>query len=49
MLLVDPTYRGVVANVVFPTRIDRREDLGLPHRFDHLLWDGRRPNRRDVH
>jgi predicted GH43/DUF377 family glycosyl hydrolase len=26
--------RGIVANVVFPTGIDRRDDLGLPHRFD---------------
>ena len=25
---------GAVANVVFPTGIDRRTDLGLPHRFD---------------
>ena len=26
--------RGVVANVVFPTAIDRRDDLGQPDRFD---------------
>ncbi len=26
--------RGTVANVVFPTGIDRRDDLGLPERFD---------------
>ena len=26
--------RGIVANVVFPTGIDRRDDLGSPHRFD---------------
>ena len=26
--------RGTVANVVFPTGIDRREDLGSPERFD---------------
>ena len=26
--------RGTVANVVFPTGIDRRDDLGLPNRFD---------------
>jgi hypothetical protein len=26
--------RGIVANVVFPTGIDRRDDLGLPDRFD---------------
>jgi predicted GH43/DUF377 family glycosyl hydrolase len=25
---------GTVANVVFPTGIDRRDDLGLPNRFD---------------
>ena len=25
---------GVVANVVFPTGIDRRDDLGQPDRFD---------------
>jgi predicted GH43/DUF377 family glycosyl hydrolase len=25
---------GTVANVVFPTGIDRRDDLGSPHRFD---------------
>ena len=30
-----PTEReGVVPNVVFPTAIDRRDDLGLPGRFD---------------
>ncbi len=26
--------RGTVANVVFPTGIDRRDDLGMPDRFD---------------
>lgn len=26
--------RGTIANVVFPTGIDRREDLGTPDRFD---------------
>jgi predicted GH43/DUF377 family glycosyl hydrolase len=26
--------QGIVANVVFPTGIDRRDDLGLPDRFD---------------
>jgi predicted GH43/DUF377 family glycosyl hydrolase len=26
--------RGTIANVVFPTGIDRRDDLGSPHRFD---------------
>jgi predicted GH43/DUF377 family glycosyl hydrolase len=25
---------GTVANVVFPTGIDRRDDIGLPDRFD---------------
>ena len=25
---------GTVANAVFPTGIDRRDDLGLPDRFD---------------
>ena len=25
---------GAIANVVFPTGIDRRDDLGLPDRFD---------------
>jgi predicted GH43/DUF377 family glycosyl hydrolase len=26
--------QGIVANVVFPTGIDRRDDLGMPNRFD---------------
>lgn len=26
--------QGTIANVVFPTAIDRRDDLGSPHRFD---------------
>jgi predicted GH43/DUF377 family glycosyl hydrolase len=26
--------QGTVANVVFPTGIDRRDDIGTPHRFD---------------
>jgi beta-1,2-mannobiose phosphorylase / 1,2-beta-oligomannan phosphorylase len=26
--------KGIVANVVFPTAIDRRDDLGSPDRFD---------------
>jgi len=26
--------RGTIANVVFPTGIDRRNDLGMPDRFD---------------
>jgi len=25
---------GIIANVVFPTGIDRRDDLGSPNRFD---------------
>jgi len=25
---------GTIADVVFPTGIDRRDDLGLPERFD---------------
>jgi predicted GH43/DUF377 family glycosyl hydrolase len=25
---------GTVSNVVFPTGIDRRNDLGMPNRFD---------------
>jgi predicted GH43/DUF377 family glycosyl hydrolase len=25
---------GIVANVVFPTGIDKRDDLGTPDRFD---------------
>jgi predicted GH43/DUF377 family glycosyl hydrolase len=27
-------HRGIIANVVFPTGIDRRDDLGSPDRFD---------------
>jgi len=27
-------HRGTIANVVFPTGIDRRDDLGTPDRFD---------------
>jgi predicted GH43/DUF377 family glycosyl hydrolase len=26
--------QGTISNVVFPTGIDRRDDLGLPDRFD---------------
>ena len=26
--------QGTIANVVFPTAIDRRDDLGSPDRFD---------------
>jgi beta-1,2-mannobiose phosphorylase / 1,2-beta-oligomannan phosphorylase len=29
---------GIIANVVFPTGIDRRDDLGSPNRFD--VYDG---------
>ena len=32
--LLPQELRGAVANVVFPTGIDRRDDLGLPDRFD---------------
>jgi predicted GH43/DUF377 family glycosyl hydrolase len=32
--LLPQERRGAVANVVFPTGIDRRDDLGLPNRFD---------------
>jgi len=32
--LLPEERRGAVANVVFPTGIDRRDDLGLPDRFD---------------
>jgi beta-1,2-mannobiose phosphorylase / 1,2-beta-oligomannan phosphorylase len=31
---VPEEVQGIVANVVFPTAIDRRDDLGLPDRFD---------------
>ena len=34
---------GTVANVVFPTGIDRRDDLGAPDRFD--VDDGMADNR----
>src|ERR1039458_1428481 len=34
-------FRGTGANVVFPTGIDRRDDLGSPDRFDISLRDGR--------
>jgi predicted GH43/DUF377 family glycosyl hydrolase len=34
---------GTVANVVFPTGIDRRDDLGLPNRFD--IYYGMADNR----
>jgi len=30
----DEELRGTIANVVFPTGIDRRDDLGTPDRFD---------------
>jgi predicted GH43/DUF377 family glycosyl hydrolase len=32
--LVPQERQGIVANVVFPTGIDRRDDLGSPDRFD---------------
>jgi predicted GH43/DUF377 family glycosyl hydrolase len=35
--------RGTVANVVFPTGIDRRDDLGAPDRFD--IYYGMADNR----
>ena len=38
--------RGTVANVVFPTGIDQRNDLGDPDRFGHLLRHGGQPYRR---
>jgi predicted GH43/DUF377 family glycosyl hydrolase len=31
---VSKEREGTVPNVVFPTAIDRRNDLGLPSRFD---------------
>ena len=27
-------HRGTIADIVFPTGIDRRDDLGSPDRFD---------------
>ncbi len=35
--------QGMIANVVFPTGIDRRDDLGLPDRFD--IYYGMADNR----
>ncbi len=35
---------GTVANVVFPTGIDRRDDLGIAGSLRHLLRYGRQPN-----
>jgi predicted GH43/DUF377 family glycosyl hydrolase len=32
--LLPQERRGIIANVVFPTGIDRRDDLGSPDRFD---------------
>ena len=32
--LLPQERQGTIANVVFPTGIDRRDDLGLPDRFD---------------
>jgi predicted GH43/DUF377 family glycosyl hydrolase len=34
---------GIIANVVFPTGIDRRDDIGLPNRFD--IYYGMADNR----
>ena len=31
---------GAVANVVFPSAIDRRDELGAPERLRRLLWHG---------
>jgi beta-1,2-mannobiose phosphorylase / 1,2-beta-oligomannan phosphorylase len=36
--LLPEERHGIVANVVFPTGIDRRDDLGSPDRFD--VYDG---------
>jgi predicted GH43/DUF377 family glycosyl hydrolase len=32
--LLPQERQGTIANVVFPTGIDRRDDLGKPDRFD---------------
>ena len=32
--LLPQERHGIIANVVFPTGIDRRDDMGLPDRFD---------------
>src|SRR5277367_4272988 len=32
--LLPQELQGTIANVVFPTGIDRRDDLGTPNRFD---------------
>ncbi len=32
--LLQQERHGTIANVVFPTGIDRRDDLGAPDRFD---------------
>lgn len=37
---------GTIANVVFPTGIDWRDDLGMPNRFD--VYDGMADNRISV-
>ena len=37
---------GTVANVVFPTGIDRRDDLGSPDRFDVYYGMADHPHRR---
>jgi predicted GH43/DUF377 family glycosyl hydrolase len=41
--VLPPERDGVVANVVFPTGIDRRDDLGRPDRFD--IYYGMADNR----
>lgn len=38
-----PQERGTIANVVFPTGIDWRDDLGSPDRFD--IYYGMADNR----
>ena len=37
---------GTIGNVVFPTGIDRRDDLGYAGPIRRLLRDGRQPHRR---
>jgi len=41
--LLPQERQGTIANVVFPTGIDRRDDLGLPDRFD--IYYGMADNR----
>jgi hypothetical protein len=35
---------GIIANVVFPTGIDRRDESRLTEPLRRLLWDGRLPD-----